>query len=89
MFKWLKNTSKKVDDTLDKAKTELTETSDKIQKVLDEGGDSVKVAVKGLIVVFGVSILTNTLNIILALSKHKTTKTPTITIQNLYLGDKK
>lgn len=89
MFNWLKKTTKKVDDTLDQTKKELSDTSEKMQKVLDESSDSVKTAVKVLTIALGVSIITNVITIITTLSKHKARKLPMITIQNLYLGDKK
>ena len=78
MFGWLKKTVKKADDTLDQTK-----------KVLDESSYSVKTAVKVLTIALGVSIITNVITIITTLSKHKARKLPMITIQNLYLGDKK
>ena len=89
MFKWLKNTSKKVDDTLDQTKQDLNETAEKIQNVLDESGDSVKVIAKVIVIALGVSILTNCVTMFATLSKHRSRKIPTIAIQNLYLGDKK
>ena len=82
MFNWLKKTTKKVDDTLDQTKKDLGETSEKLQAVLDESSDSVKTVVK-------VNIITNCVTMFATLSKHKARKMPTITIQNLYLGDKK
>ncbi len=89
MLNWLKKTTKKVDDTLDQTKKDLGETSEKIQSVLDESSDSVKTVVKVIVIALGVSILTNCITIFATLSKHKTTKLPTITIENLYLGDRK
>lgn len=89
MFGWLKKTVKKADDALDQTKKELSDTSEKMQKVLDESSDSVKTAVKVLTIALGVSIITNVITIITTLSKHKARKLPMITIQNLYLGDRK
>lgn len=91
MFKWLKNTSKKVDDTLDQTKKDLGETSVKIQNILDESSDSVKTVVKVLVIALGISMVTNCITMFTTLSKHKCgkSKIPTITIQNLYLGDRK
>lgn len=89
MFGWLKKTVKKADDALDQTKKELSDTSEKVQKVLDESSNSVKTAVKVLTIALGVSIITNVITIITTLSKHKSRKLPTITIQNLYLGDRK
>lgn len=89
MFGWLKKTVKKADDALDQTKKELSDTSEKVQKVLDESSNSVKTAVKVLTIALGVSIITNVITIIATLSKHKSRKLPTITIQNLYLGDRK
>lgn len=87
MFNWLKKTSKKVDDTLDQTKKDLNETAEKIQTVLDESGDSVKTIAKVVVVALGISIITNCITIFATLSKHKYRKTPSITIQNLYLGE--
>ena len=89
MFKWLKKTTKKVDDTLDQTKKDLSETSEKIQNVLDESNNSVKNIVKIIVIALGVSIVTNCVTMFATLSKHKARKSSTITIQNLYLGDKK
>lgn len=89
MFKWLKKTTKKVDDTLDQTKKDLGETSEKIQTVLNESSDSVKNVVKILTIALGVSIITNCITIFATLSKHKARKMPVITIQNLYIGDRK
>lgn len=90
MFKWLKKTTKKVDDTLDQTKKDLSETSDKIQKVLDESSDSVKNLVKVLVIALGVSIITNCVTMFATISKHNARKnSSSITIQNLYLGNKK
>ena len=89
MFNWKKKTTKKVDDTLDQTKKDLGETSEKLQAVLDESSDSVKVIAKIIVVALGVSIITNCVTMFATLSKHKSRKIPTITIQNLYLGDKK
>ncbi len=89
MFKWLKKTTKKVDDTLDQTKKDLSETSEKIQNVLDESNNSVKNIVKIIVIALGVSIVTNCVTMFATLSKHKARKSPTITIQNLYLVDKK
>ena len=89
MFKWLKKTTKKVDDTLDQTKKDLGETSEKLQAVLDESSDSVKNVVKILTFALGVSIITNCITIFATLSKHKARKMPVITIQNLYIGDLK
>ena len=89
MFNWLKKTAKKTEDTLDQAGKDLSETSEKMQKVLDESSDSVKNIVKILGVALMISILANGVNIFMAFSKHKARKTPTISIENLYLGDLK
>lgn len=89
MFNWLKKTTKKVDDTLDQTKKDLGETSEKIQSVLDESSDSVKTVVKVIVIALSVNIITNCVTMFATLSKHKVRKMPTITIQNLYLGDKK
>lgn len=88
MFNWLKKTAKKTDDTLDQVKTDLSDTSEKMQKVLDESSESVKTVVKVLTVALGVSIVTNIITMACTLSKHKYRKMPAITIQNLYIGDK-
>ena len=89
MFNWLKKTTKKVDDTLDQTKKDLGETSEKIQSVLDESSDSVKTVVKVIVIALSVNIITNCVTMFATLSKHRARKMPTITIQNLYLGDKK
>ena len=89
MFNWLKKTTKKVDDTLDQTKKDLGETSEKLQAVLDESSDSVKIIAKVIVVALGVSIITNCVTMFATLSKHRARKISTITIQNLYLGDKK
>ncbi len=89
MFKWLKRTTKKVDDTLDQTKKDLSETSEKVQKVLDESSNSVKIVVEILVIALSVNIVTNCITMFSTISKHKSRKIPTITIQNLYLGDKK
>lgn len=89
MFQWLKKTSNKVNDTLDKTSKDLSETSEKVQKVLDESSDSVKIVVDILVVSLSVSIITNCITMFSTLSKHKYRKMPSITIQNLYLGNKK
>lgn len=89
MFNWLKKTAKKTEDTIEQAGKDLSDTSEKMQAVLNESSDSVKVIVKILTIALGVSILTNCITIFATLSKHKARKMPTITIQNLYLGDKK
>lgn len=89
MLKWLKNFGKKANDTLDQTKQDLGETAGKIQEVLDESNDSVKVIAKVVVVALTISILTNCVTMFATLSKHKYRKIPTITIQNLYLGDKK
>lgn len=89
MFNWLKKTTKKVDDTLDQTKKDLGETSEKLQAVLDESGESVKTVVKILTVALGVSIFTNIVTMACTLAKHRYHKVPTITIENLYLGDRK
>ena len=89
MFGWLKKTIKKADDTLDQTKKDLGETSEKLQAVLDESSDSVKIIAKVIVIALGVSIITNCVTMFTTLSKHKVRKIPTITIQNLYLGDKK
>lgn len=88
MFNWLKKTTKKVDDTLDQTKKDLGETSEKLQAVLDESSDSVKIIAKVIVIALGVSIITNCVTMFATLSKHRARKIPTITIQNLYLGDK-
>lgn len=88
MFNWLKKTTKKVDDTLDQTKKDLGETADKLQTVLDESSDSVKTVVKVLVIALSVNIITNCVTMFVTLSKHRTGKAPSITIQNLYLGDK-
>ena len=87
MFNWLKKTSKKVDDTLDQTKKDLNETAEKIQTVLDESGDSVKTIAKVIVIALGVSIITNCVTMFVTLSKHRARKTPSIIIQNLYLGE--
>lgn len=89
MFNWLKKTTKKVNDTLDQTKQDLNETAGKIQEVLDESNDSVKIIAKVIVVALGVSIITNCVTMFATLSKHRSRKIPTITIQNLYLGNKK
>ena len=89
MFNWLKKTTKKVDDALDQTKKDLGEASEKIQSVLDESSDSVKTVVKVIVIALSVNIITNCVTMFATLSKHKARKMPTITIQNLYLGDKK
>lgn len=91
LFSWLKNTAKKTEDAVDKVQEDLNKTSNKMQEVLDEGGNSVKVITKILVIAFGVNILTNFVTMFVGLSKNKLKKTSpiTITIQNLYLGDKK
>lgn len=88
MFNWLKKTTKKVDDTLDQTKKDLGETSEKLQAVLDESSESVKTVVKILTIALGVSIFTNIVTMACTLAKHRYCKMPTITIENLYLGDK-
>ena len=89
MFGWLKKFGKKANDTLDQTKQDLNETAGKIQEVLDESNDSVKVIAKVVVVALTVSILTNCVTMFVTLSKHKYRKIPTITIQNLYLGGQK
>lgn len=89
MFNWLKKTAKKTEDTIEQAGKDLSDTSEKMQAVLNESSDSVKVIVKILTIALGVSILTNCITIFATLSKHKARKMPTITIQNLYLGGPK
>ena len=85
MFKWLKKTSQKVDDALEQTKQDLNQTAGKIQAVLDESSNSVKVIGKVVMIALGVSILTNCITIFATVSSHKS-KPSSITIQNLYLG---
>lgn len=85
MFKWLKKTSQKVDDALEQTKQDLNQTAGKIQAVLDESSNSVKIIGKVVIIALGVSIITNCITIFSTVSSHKL-KTSSITIQNLYLG---
>lgn len=89
MFNWLKKTAKKTEDTIEQAGKDLSDTSEKMQQVLDESSDSVKNIVKILGIALFVSILANGVNIFMALSKHKAGKIPTISIENLYLGGPK
>ena len=48
-----------------------------------------KTVVKVIVIALSVNIITNCVTMFATLSKHKARKMPTITIQNLYLGDKK
>lgn len=89
MFNWLKKTTKKVDDTLDQTKKDLSETSEKVQQVLDESSNSVKIVVDIMIVALTVGIVTNFITMFSTISKHRARKMPIVTIQNLYLGDRK
>lgn len=87
MFNWLKKTATKAENTLDQAQKDLSETSSKIQTVLDESGKSVQVIVDVLSIALIVSIVTNIITIGLNISSHKKAKTSVI-IQNLYIGKK-
>lgn len=86
MFNWLKKTAKKADDTMDQVKNDCADTSEKLQKVLDESSESVKIIVKVMTIALVVSITANVINIVGIIKNHR--KVPTISIQNLYLGDK-
>jgi len=77
--------SKKVNDTLDQTKKDLNKTAGKIQEVLDESNNSVKIVGKVIVIALGVSILTNCITIFATLVSHKQ-KHGQIVIQNLYLG---
>ena len=86
MFKKIKHTVQKVDDTLDQVKTDLSDTSEKMQKVIDESSGSVRVIAKVVTISLAVSILANIISIFGVFAKTSKRRVPSITIQNLYLG---
>ena len=88
MFERFKKTAEKADETMDQVKKDLSETSEKMQEVLDSSGKSVQNVVKIISVALVVSIITNIITIGINIAGHKKTKAPSIIIQNLYLGGK-
>ncbi len=86
MFNWLKKTASKADEALDQAKEDLSNTAEKVQKVLDDSSRSVNVIIDVVLVTLAVSIIGNIVNIGFSIAKHKHSDTSTkIIIQNLHL----
>ena len=79
----------KADKALETVNKELTDTSKEIQKTLDNSGKSVQMIVKGIGIFLVVSIITDIITLGVSLAKTKANKGSSITIQNLYLGQKK
>ncbi len=88
LFGKIKETAEKADETMEQAGKDLSDTSNKVQKVLDESGKSVQLIVKSVSIALLVSVAANIVNIILAIANRRNNNAH-IRIQNLYLGDKK
>lgn len=88
LFGKIKETAEKADETMEQAGKDLSDTSNKVQKVLDESGKSVQLIVKSVSIALLVSVAANVVNIILAIANRKNNNAH-IRIENLYLGDKK
>lgn len=88
LFGKIKETAEKADETMEQAGKDLSDTSNKVQKVLDESGKSVQIIVKSVSIALLVSVAANVVNIILAIANRKNNNAH-IRIENLYLGDKK
>lgn len=86
MFGWLKKTASKADEALDQAKEDMSNTAEKVQKVLDESSKSVNIIIDVVLATLAVSIVGNVMNIGFSIAKHKRENVPSkIIIQNLYL----
>lgn len=81
----MKEMANKANETLDQTKKEVGDTSKKIQKVLDESGDSVNILVKAMLGAIFVSILGNLVNIGLSVMNKKRNTTPSIVVDKLYI----
>lgn len=88
LFGKIKETAEKADETMEQAGKDLSDTSNKVQKVLDESGKSVQLIVKSVSIALLVSVAANVVNIILAIANRKNNNAH-IRIENLYIGDKK
>lgn len=88
LFGKIKETAEKADETMEQAGKDLSDTSNKVQKVLDESGKSVQLIVKSVSIALLVSVAANIVNIILAIANRKNNNAH-IRIENLYIGDKK
>ena len=81
----VKEMANKANETLDQAKKEVGDTSKKIQKALDESGNSVNILVKAMLGAIFVSILGNLVNIGLSVMSKKRNTTPSIVVDKLYI----
>lgn len=88
LFGKIKETAEKADETMEQAGKDLSDTSNKVQKVLDESGKSVQLIVKSVSIALLVSVAANIVNIIVAIANRKNNNAH-IRIENLYIGDKK
>lgn len=85
LFGKIKETAEKADETMEQAGKDLSDTSTKVQKVLDESGKSVQIIVKSVSIALLVSVAANVVNIILAIANRKNNNAQ-IRIEKLYLG---
>lgn len=85
LFGKIKETAEKADETMEQAGKDLSDTSNKVQKVLDESGKSVQLIVKSVSIALLVSVAANVVNIILAIANRRSNNAQ-IRIEKLYLG---